>query len=390
MSRPSRDSNSDKPDPSVKVGDHVSIRKRGDTWQANWQEQGRQHRRSLQTKVKKEAISRAWKIEREIEERAQGKTQAIEPASIAEVIQAYDEYLVSEGRARKTLVKYRSVYKRVRTLADQRQLRTIDQLDVVFGDAFRAMRKRDGIAEKTRYTESCVLRQLVTFAVSRRMVATDPMVGGSLKLAKPKYEPQPCWSREEGERIVAAANEPLRTALGVLLDTGLRSGELLLLTRKDIDFNANVIHVRPKEGWKPKTGDSRAVPMTPRVRELLERHVRKLRPDDWVFCAQVSARYPQPGRRLDERKLLAALKRVTKRLGLPGHIHTFRHTFISGAAMQNVPEAVIRKWVGHIDPAILRYYTHISDTSGQREMQRLAAENGSAIRDASEAENPKK
>ena len=41
--------------------------------------------------------------------------------------------------------------------------------------------------------------------------------------------------------------------------------------------------------------------------------------------------------------------------------------------MNGVPEAVIRKWVGHVDPEILRIYTHIHDDAGQAEMRRLAA-----------------
>ena len=359
-------------DEGEKIGEHVLIRKRGNVWYAGWQESGRQHRRSLKTCSKKEARSRAWRIEREIEERAQGMTQAIEPASIAEVIQAYDEYLVSESRAPKTLAKYRLVMRRVQQLANQRHIDTIDQLDMTFWDAYRAVRKREGAAEKTRYNESIIIRQLVRFAISRRMVDRDPMSGGSLRLTKPKYKPQPCWTREQAERIVAAAREPFRAAFAVLLDTGLRAGELSHLTKPDIDFTANVIHVRPKRDWSPKAGDARAVPMTPRVADLLRRITRSRRAEDWVFTAQVSADHPEAGRRLTERRLLDALKRVTKRLDLPGHVHTFRHTFISLALMNGVAESLVRKWVGHVDPAILRYYTHIFDTTGQAEMLRLA------------------
>ena len=29
--------------------------------------------------------------------------------------------------------------------------------------------------------------------------------------------------------------------------------------------------------------------------------------------------------------------------------------------MAGVPEAVVRGWVGHVDPEILRLYTHVSD-----------------------------
>jgi len=46
------------------------------------------------------------------------------------------------------------------------------------------------------------------------------------------------------------------------------------------------------------------------------------------------------------------LKRLLKKLGLPGHLPTFRHTFISLALTRGVPEATVRKWVGHVDDEI--------------------------------------
>jgi hypothetical protein len=38
----------------------------------------------------------------------------------------------------------------------------------------------------------------------------------------------------------------------------------------------------------------------------------------------------------------------------------------------------VRQWVGHVDPAIIRQYTHIADVSSQAAMQRLA-EGGTGI-----------
>ncbi len=114
------------------------------------------------------------------------------------------------------------------------------------------------------------------------------------------------------------------------------------------------------------------VPMTPRVGKLLRKKVAGSRAGDWVFTAHVSANHPQTGRRLSERRLLSALTRITERLKLPGHLHTFRHTFISLALMNRVPEAVVRSWVGHVDPEILRHYTHVFDDRSQSEMSRIA------------------
>jgi integrase len=120
------------------------------------------------------------------------------------------------------------------------------------------------------------------------------------------------------------------------------------------------------------SGDAQAgfdVPMTPRVSELLKNLPRNHR---WVLTASPSAKYPKGGNQISERRLLKSLKRVLTKLGLKGHLHTFRHSFISHALMAGVPEAVVRSWVGHVDRDILKLYTHIADADSQSAMKRLA------------------
>ena len=43
-----------------------------------------------------------------------------------------------------------------------------------------------------------------------------------------------------------------------LADTGVRIGELEWLTWEDIDLERNLILIRQKAGWKPKSGDARS------------------------------------------------------------------------------------------------------------------------------------
>ena len=78
----------------------------------------------------------------------------------------------------------------------------------------------------------------------------------------------------------------------------------------------SVLHARPKEGWQPKSGDSRAIPMSPTVCNVLESLPRKA---DWGLTSKGSKRYPQGDHQISERRLLEYLKRVLKKLSLPGH-----------------------------------------------------------------------
>ena len=43
--------------------------------------------------------------------------------------------------------------------------------------------------------------------------------------------------------------------------------------------------------------------------------------------------------------------------------------------MKGIPEAIVRQWVGHVDPEMLKLYTHILDEASQAAMQRLAGLN---------------
>ncbi len=161
---------------------------------------------------------------------------------------------------------------------------------------------------KTVHNDTVTIRQLVNFAFKRRMIAEDPLTG--LKIKKPRRTPQPCWTRDE-----------------------------------------------------------RVVPMSDRLYELLQSMSRGGR---WVFTARVTSRHPQAGRQISARRLLQYLKRDLKRLGLPGHLHTFRHSFNSFAAYEGVSERVLRKWIGHVDRDVLNWYFHLADPQSQEAMQQLS------------------
>ena len=356
------------PKGSEQVGEHVRIFQRGKTWYANFQIDKRQHRQSLKTSNKKLALRKALKIEAKL---SAGQWKAMpETATVMEAIAAFLDYLHAEGRASKTLTKYTQIFKRTAELAQRRKVRDLSGIDLKFIDAYQRMRVDAGAAPKTRYTEANIVRGLVNFALSRNMIANDPLKG--LKLRKPKPTSQPCWTLAQLTAILAACPDELKPALTLLAETGMRYGELAWLTWDDIEFATNKLRIQPKAGWKPKTGDQRAVPLSPAAREVLEQLPITWR---WVVTMPPSKQHKNPGRQWTERRLLTALKRVLKGLGLPGKLHTFRHTFISNALLKGIPVAVVREWVGHVDDQIIQHYTHVHNEASQEAMQRLAKAN---------------
>jgi integrase len=353
-----------------KVGEFVAIYYREKSWYINYQHAGRQVRRSLKTPNKKVARRKALIIEKEL--LAGDHKQVKRAPLITAVVAEYLEHLTAEGRTPKTVNKYRFCYNLLQEIAESRHLTRISQIDVALVDRYRAERtagaeSRKPAKPKTVHNDTVTIRQLVNFARRRGLILEDPL--RNLKIKKPKRTPQPCWTRAEVDLILAAAKAPFIAPLTFLAETGTRVGEAKWLTWEDVDFARRLIHIRPKEGWKPKSGDERVIPMSSKLVKLLSELPRAA---DWVFVARVTPRNPLPGRQISERRLLQYLKRVLKRLGLKGHLHTFRHAFISFAAYEGISERVLRKWIGHVDQQILDWYFHLADPDSQAAMDRLS------------------
>jgi integrase len=358
------------PDGSEPVGERVRIYRRGQTWYANYQAGRKQRRVSLKTKNKKLAQKKALRIEAEL---AAGIWKpASETATVEAAVAAYRQRMLADDLALTTLVQYEAWLNHIVGLAAQRHARDLSAIDLQFVDAYRLKRKQDGAGNNTITGEVFFIRQLLKFCLSRGFIEADPL--RALTLKRPKPSLQPCWTAQEVQAILAAAPPTIRPVLALLAETGLRFGELQWLTWADVDLRDGncVLHVRPKDKWRPKTGNQRTVPLSPVARAVLESLPQLSR---WVVTMPPSRIFPERGRQWQERKLLAELKKVLSLLGLPGKIHTFRHFFISNALMKRTAEAMVRKWVGHVDAKILATYTHMHEPASREAMQRLAEEN---------------
>jgi len=289
------------------------------------------------------------------------------------VIERYLQYLSSEGRSSKTLTKYEFCFDLLQKVAAKHRIAArISDIGLGIVDSYRSMRaagddKLRPAKAKTIYADTVIVRQLVNFSISRGMIAEDPLK--NLKIKKPKRTTQPCWTRAEVDRILAVAKPPYDLPLIFLAETGARVGEAKWLTWDDVDLARRLVHIRPKEGWKPKSGDERAIPMSDRLLETMctEKPVGR-----WVFAPGPGARSSPAGQQLCERRLLKYLKQILKPLGLRGHVHTFRHSFISFAAYEGVSERVLRTWIGHVSRETLDWYFHLADAQSHAAMQRLS------------------
>jgi len=134
-------------------------------------------------------------------------------------------------------------------------------------------------------------------------------------------------------------------AFCVLVDSGLRPGELWRLEGRDVNLTTGTMAI-----WETKNKQARSVPMTSRVKEILERRmglyaVGPLFPYDNFWFGHV-------------------WDRMKSHLGFDNDEHfipyALRHTCASRLVQRGVHLRVVQEWMGHKTLQITMRYAHLS------------------------------
>ena len=344
-----------------RVTDLVSIYRRGRVWYVQYSQAGRRRRNSLETTYVAEAREKALDLDHKLR---LGTLQTTEDIEVQALFDRYMQYLHNEGRRPNTIKRYRPVFRRFAALCDERRIRQATKVDIVLVEDYRGLRAKQGASEDTRYKETLWIKQVWKYAEERSLIPLNRIK--SMKLKKPRARPQPCYTLAEVERILTVSAPNCRPAFAILAFSGMRVGELQWLAWRDVDFVNGMIHIRAKDGWLPKNGKDRSLPMSDRLRAVLETLPKKHR---WVLAARRSDEYPEGGHQISTVHLLEKLKKVLAKVGIEvGGLHTFRHFFVTHCANQGVPPEVLMNWVGHSDlRMIVRYYS-LKDEESRRAM----------------------
>lgn len=220
-----------------------------------------------------------------------------------------------------------------------------------------------GLAAKTVNNVLVCLSVVLKTAVEWNRLATLPCRIRLVKVDKGK-KPE-FYEDEQLDRLVEAATFfGIREQVVVLLgaDAGLRRGEVLGLEWTDLDTKRGEIVVqravyRGVEGT-PKSGESRTVPMTDRLRAALAAHRHLQGPRVIVGATDEGIRALMEK---IERKAGLPSHRTTKR-GRPrylGRFHKLRHTFGTRLAMAGVAPRTIMELMGHANIETSMRYMHV-------------------------------
>lgn len=232
-----------------------------------------------------------------------------------------------------------------------------------------------------------VLKGIFKMAYISDVISQNPME----KVERPKprkdeikqTEPESFTVDEMRKILSCLAGEPLKwqVYLRLIIDTGLRRGELCALRWKDVDFDQNTISVAGNLCYNaqagtyldtPKSRQLRTVDVDPEIMTMLKAlkaEQKRICPSIWVFTQGGHAGNPKkpmhpqtPGRYMSKFAAKYGINHL--------HPHKLRHSFASIAITNGADIASISEKLGHADKSTtLRLYTHASQESMRRASQ---------------------
>ena len=195
-------------------------------------------------------------------------------------------------------------------------------------------------------------------------------------------------TKEQQDLFMEYAKESyLYHFFAVMLQTGMRKGEMQGLKYSDIDKKQNVIHIQRTlkyiegQGYiedTPKTRTStRDIPLTAAVVEHIEAqrkywNFKIVNMNQYLFCNE-------EGGPISRERIQAEINQTVKRIREAGHdfpritSHVFRHTFATRAIEAGMPPQVLKTILGHSSLAMtMDLYSHVLPDTKAEEMQKIA------------------
>jgi integrase len=323
----------------------MPIRKRGDAYQVDVTFEG--HRKQRQAPDEVAALRMEADLLEELKKEVAGKLskkwtleQAVEKCHL----------LVWKGTPAE-----KSTMKNARMMLGFFGKKTmLSDIDTDWVDRWIADCEENGNADATINRKIACLSKVMSFAIERGALDKKPHLE-----RKSEGVGRLRWITVEEEKAILTTIElwdknDHKDFTVFLVDTGCRPSEAYKLKSTDTDFTSGMITF-----WETKNGASRSIPMTLRVRELLERRTKNtIRPfpysDGWYR------------NQWDRMKVHLGLKDDSQFVP-----YCLRHTCASRLAQRGVHIAVIKQWMGHKTIQITMRYAHLSPDSLQAGVRAL-------------------
>jgi integrase/recombinase XerD len=225
------------------------------------------------------------------------------------------------------------------------------------GHKFIDAEKQDiGLSDTTINIRLRVFRAFFNYLEKEELIEFNPM--DNIKLLRQDIDLTNCFTDEEVKELLRQPNQRdfvgFRdfVAMNLLLDSGLRVGEMCNLRAGDIDFQTRFITI---QGEKSKNRRPRLVPISAYVCKLLLQLISENNEHfktDRVFLSC----YGEP---LTERHFNKRLKYYAEKAGITGKkvtAHVYRHTWAKNMVLNGCDAFTLQKMGGWADIRTMRRY----------------------------------
>ena len=229
----------------------------------------------------------------------------------------------------------------------------LDEITSEKATEFGAYRQAQGLQVSTVNSSLRVLRRVLRIASEWGMLDTVPRI----KMLPGERHRERVVSFEEEARYLAIAREPLASVGAVLVDTGMRPEECYRLRWEAITWlngrngTLLVTHGKTKAA-------RRVLPMTPRVRSILEQRWNSTgKPQEgWIWAVPTQSGHIEPSSLKKQHR--RALHDSAVR---PFVLYSLRHTFLTRLGESGCDAWTLARIAGHSSVAISARYVHPSE-----------------------------
>lgn len=281
---------------------------------------------------------------------------------LSEIWKSYSATQVQHIRTR-TIQGYESAVQSFITVCGDKQVDKYNLQDVERFKQFHLSRKLSPVTVNILYRS---VKVLFNHAVRNDYILKSPFSKSS-QMKVPHKAPVYLTSDDLRKLLSVVDEKILRDIFRFAALTGFRLNEITNLRWAHIDFNKNQIVVENTETFTTKSGRIRTVPMHDEVLKMLRILEKEQTPFGYVFAKRSG--YKFAGGYISHKfKQYVRLSGLNEDL----HFHSLRHTCASHLVSAGVSLYVVQNILGHSTVSTTMIYSHLSPSSLQDSINKIA------------------